>query len=98
MHSAQTRARCRHTLITPCRYARNGYVWSSGYWNAKNDKHVWQNGHWERQRTGYSYAQPTWSQHDNQWQLQRAHWSKADRDGDGVPNNADRAPDNPARH
>jgi len=92
-----------NTAPPPPRYEavpppRNGYVWSSGYWNAKNDKHVWQNGHWERQRTGYSYAQPTWSQHDNQWQLQRAHWSKADRDGDGVPNNADRAPDNPARH
>ena len=77
---------------------RSGYVWSSGYWNAKRDHHVWQGGHWERQRAGYHYAQPTWTQEDNRWQLQHAHWNKADRDGDGVPNSVDRAPDNPARH
>jgi hypothetical protein len=77
---------------------RRGYVWSSGYWNARGNKHVWQGGHWERDRPGYSYAQPTWTQHDNRWQLQSAHWNKADRDGDGVRNNADRAPDNPTRH
>ena len=52
---------------------------------------------WERDRTGYNYAQPGWTQHDNQWQLQRGHWNKGDRDGDGVPNPVDRAPDNPYR-
>ena len=46
---------------------------------------------------GYNYAQPVWTQHDNQWQLQRGHWNKGDRDGDGVPNPVDRAPDNPHR-
>jgi WXXGXW repeat (2 copies) len=77
---------------------RNGYVWSSGYWNAKNNKHVWQGGHWEKQRHGYSYAQPTWTQQNNRWELQRSHWNKGDRDGDGVKNQNDRAPDNPVRH
>ena len=86
----------------PTRYeaipaARNGYVWSSGYWNAKGNNHVWQAGHWERERAGYHLAQPTWTQHDNRWQLERGHWNKGDRDGDGVPNAHDRAPDNPAR-
>jgi hypothetical protein len=77
---------------------RAGYVWSSGYWDAKNDKHVWRKGHWEQERHGYHYAQSTWTQHENGWKLERSHWNKADRDGDGVPNNVDRAPDNPNRH
>ena len=57
---------------------RRGYVWSSGYWNAKNQRHVWQAGHWERERHGYTLAQPTWTQHDNRWQLERGHWNKGD--------------------
>jgi len=76
---------------------RPGYVWSSGYWNTKHNKHVWQEGHWERERHGYSMTQPQWTQHDNRWELQRGHWTKNDRDGDGVPNSKDRAPDNPGR-
>ncbi len=76
---------------------RNGYVWAPGYWNAKNNKHVWQNGHWERNRKGYHYNQSTWVQHDNRWQLQGGSWSQGDRDRDGVPNNVDRAPNDPTR-
>jgi hypothetical protein len=58
---------------------RHGYTWSSGYWNAKNQRHVWQAGHWEKDRAGYQLAQPTWTQHDNRWQLERGHWNKGDR-------------------
>ena len=76
---------------------RPGYLWAPGYWNAKHDRHVWQAGHWERDRKGYYYAQPTWTQHDNRWQLEHGGWNKGDRDRDGVPNSADRAPDNPYR-
>jgi hypothetical protein len=76
---------------------RHGYTWSSGYWNAKGQRHAWQAGHWERDRTGYYLAQPTWTQRDNRWQLERGHWNKGDRDHDGVPNAVDRAPDNPYR-
>jgi WXXGXW repeat (2 copies) len=65
----------------PARYeavpaARPGYLWSPGYWNAKNNHHVWKSGHWERERHGYQYAEPTWTQHDNKWQLDRGHWNK----------------------
>lgn len=76
---------------------RHGYVWSSGYWNAKGQKHVWQAGHWERERNGYHFTQPAWTQRDNRWELQRGAWNRGDRDGDGVPNSRDRAPDNPNR-
>jgi hypothetical protein len=76
---------------------RPGYVWSSGYWNAKHNKHVWQAGHWERERHGYHITQPAWTQHESKWELHRGHWTQGDRDHDGVPNSVDRAPDNPNR-
>ena len=75
---------------------REGYVWSAGYWTARDNRHVWQKGHWEKERHGYHYSQSTWTQHQG-WQLEPGRWSKADRDGDGVPNAQDRAPDNPNR-
>lgn len=76
---------------------RHGYVWSSGYWNAKGRRHVWQAGHWERQRNGYHLTQPAWVQRNDRWELERGRWNRGDRDHDGVPNAVDRAPDNPAR-
>ena len=76
---------------------RHGYIWAPGYWNAKNNHHHWQAGHWERERHGYHYVQPAWVQRDNRWELQRGRWNPGDRDGDGVPNRLDRAPDNPNR-
>jgi hypothetical protein len=77
---------------------RRGYMWSPGYWNANGNRHVWQAGHWQRERPGYHFTQPTWTQRDNRWRLERGHWDKGDRDGDGVPNRQDRAPNNPNRY
>ena len=81
--------------VTPA--PRHGYLWTPGYWNAQNNKHVWRAGRWERERTGYHFVQPTWTQRDNRWEFQRGRWNRGDRDGDGVPNRVDRAPDNPNR-
>lgn len=77
--------------------ARRGYVWVPGYWNARGNRHVWHRGHWERSRAGYSYIQPNWVQRDDRWQFNRGRWNRGDRDGDGVRNNRDRAPNNPNR-
>ena len=76
---------------------RRGYIWVPGYWNGRGNRHVWQSGHWERSRAGYAYIQPNWIQRDNRWQLERGGWRRGDRDGDGVPNRFDRAPNNPNR-
>lgn len=90
----------------PARYeavpaARRGYVWVPGYWNGRGHRHIWTRGHWERARNGYNYVQPNWIERDNRWQLNRGGWRRGpgsrDRDGDGVPNNRDRAPNNPFR-
>ena len=90
----------------PARYeavpaARRGYVWVPGYWDGRGRRHVWVAGHWERARNGYNYIQPNWVQRDNRWQLNRGGWQRGpggrDRDGDGVPDRRDRAPNNPYR-
>ncbi len=77
--------------------ARRGQIWVPGYWNARGNRHVWHRGHWERSRVGYSYVQPNWVQRDDRWQFNRGRWNRGDRDGDGVRNNRDRAPNNPNR-
>lgn len=77
--------------------ARRGYVWSPGYWNARNNRHVWKAGHWERERKGFYRSNPAWTQRGDRWQLEPGRWNRGDRDRDGVPNSRDRAPDNPYR-
>jgi len=77
---------------------RHGFVWVPGYWDARGQRHAWIGGHWERERRGYVYVEPRWIQRENRWYLERGRWNRGDRDGDGVPNYRDRAPNNPYRH
>jgi len=77
--------------------ARRGYVWSPGYWNWSNNRHGWVKGSWVRERQGYAYAPHRWVETNGRWNLERGHFNPSDRDGDGVPNRLDRAPDNPNR-
>jgi len=76
---------------------RPGYVWAPGYWDVRYSRHYWRAGHWERERRGYYYHEPRWVQHDNRWELQRGRWDHRDDDHDGVPNGADRSPNDPHR-
>jgi hypothetical protein len=80
---------------------RAGYLWAPGYWNWQSNRHVWAKGHWEKERAGFSYRPNAWTQQDGRWTNQRGGWDRnapnGDRDRDGVPNRADRAPDNPLR-
>lgn len=85
----------RHEMVPA---PRRGYVWTPGYWDAKNNKHFWRKGHWERARNGQVYVPPRWIERNNGWALERGRWNPNDRDGDGVPNNRDRQPDNPRRN
>ena len=89
---------CHRFCVERVPAPRAGYLWAPGYWDVRSNHHVWRTGHWEHERRGYHYASPAWVQHENRWELQRGGWSRGDRDGDGVPNAVDRAPDNPNRH
>ncbi len=74
---------------------RSGYVWSNGYWQYDGSQHVWAEGNWQPARPGYTYSQPRWVENNGRWGYQASRW---DRDGDGVPDNRDRAPNNPRRN
>lgn len=76
---------------------RRGYHWVPGYWNWAGHRHTWVAGNWVRERRGYVYAEPKWAQRDGRWELHRGRWARGDRDGDGVPNAADRRPNDPTR-
>jgi hypothetical protein len=79
---------------------QRGYVWSPGYWDWRSNKHVWVKGSSVRERHGYEYEPHRWVERDGRWNLEHSRWNQTrnDRDGDGVPNNRDRKPDNPNKH
>ena len=76
---------------------RQGYVWVDGHWDWKHSHHQWVSGTWIKARHGYHYNQPTWQERNGRWHLESGNWSRGDRDGDGVPNDRDRAPDDARR-
>ena len=76
---------------------RVGWVWAPGYWDWRGYRHYWVAGHWVRSRAGYVYYAPRWYDSGGRWRLYRGGWRAYDADGDGVPNYADRYPNNPYR-
>jgi hypothetical protein len=86
----------------PARYevvpaARPGWFWVPGAWEWRSNRHHWARGHWVRERHGYYYAPTRWEERDGRHYYYGGGWRRGDRDGDGVPNRYDRAPDNPYR-
>ena len=87
----------RHEVIPA---PRRGYVWAPGHWEWRQQRHVWVAGQWMHARRGYAYESPRWLQHNGRWQMEQGRWAPTpnDRDGDGVRNRMDRAPNNPNRN
>ena len=79
---------------------RRGFEWVPGHWGWRNQQHVWVRGSWIAQRRGYAYEQHRWVEDNGRWHQQPGRWMRTtrDRDGDGVPNRVDRAPNNPNRN
>lgn len=73
---------------------RSGYVWSNGHYQSDGSTYVWTAGDWQAARPGYVYVSPQWVERGGRWNYQPSRW---DRDGDGVPNRQDAAPNNPNR-
>lgn len=93
----------RHELVPA---PRAGYVWAPGYWDWNHGRHHWVRGHWIRERRGMYWHPDRWENRDGRWVLVHGGWHRErwererladrhDRDGDGVPNRFDRAPNNP---
>jgi hypothetical protein len=76
---------------------RAGKTWVAGHYQWKNNRYQWVQGTWVRDRRGHYYSQPSWVEQDGRWAYQPGTWRRGDRDGDGVPNQQDRRPDNPNR-
>ena len=87
----------RHEVVPA---PRRGYAWAPGHWEWRHQRHVWVAGHWVRARPGYAYEAPRWVHNNGRWQMEEGRWARTrrDRDGDGVPNRMDRAPNNPNRY
>jgi hypothetical protein len=73
---------------------RLGWVWVPGYWDWRGNRYLWVPGHHVRHRHGYYYEPARWVARGDRYYYARPGW-RHDRDGDGVPNRFDRAPDNP---
>jgi hypothetical protein len=73
---------------------RRGYVWVPGYWDWRGQRHFWVGGTWVKQRYGFNYQPHRWVERNGGWYLDRGRW---DRDRDGIPDRADRHPNNPNR-
>jgi hypothetical protein len=93
----------RHEVVPA---PRAGYVWAPGYYDYRHGKYVWVSGHWERERHGMYWHPHRWVEKEGRWTMEKGRWDRerfvenerhGDRDGDGVPNRYDRAPDNPHR-
>ena len=94
----------RHEVVPA---ARAGFVWAPGYYTHRNGNYVWLSGHWERERHGQYWHPGHWIEHEGRWAFVQPGWHGErfayngrgyaihDRDGDGVPDRYDRAPDNP---
>lgn len=76
---------------------RAGYVVVPGVWEYRKGKYEWVSGHYVAEQKGYRYESDRWVRHDNnKWIMQRGGWAH-DADGDGVPDNKDRRPNDPHR-
>ena len=73
---------------------RVGWVWVPGYWDRRYNRHHWVRGRYMRHRPGYYYEPARWAYRGDRYYYSRPGW-RHDRDGDGIPNRYDRAPDNP---
>ena len=73
---------------------RDGYLWTSGHWEWRGQRHDWVPGVWIAERPGYSYSPANWTQRDGRWYMEQSRWSprggRGDRDHDGIPNRYDR--------
>lgn len=56
--------------------ARDGYVWSPGYWSWSGTAYVWAHGSWVAMvEPAKKWVEPRWSQRGSKWYFTPGHWS-----------------------
>lgn len=73
---------------------RAGALWVPGYWDWRHHRYHWVTGRYVRVRHGFHYEPAGWLLRGDRYFYARPGWRR-DRDGDGIPDRFDRAPDNP---
>jgi hypothetical protein len=82
-------------------YRHGHYAWVNGHWERERHGMYWHPSRWEQRDGHYVFEKGRW---DKERFAEQRHEhehegfaNRHDRDGDGVPNSVDRAPDNPHR-
>jgi WXXGXW repeat (2 copies) len=53
-----------------------GWIWISGYWGWKLNRHVWIGGRWDAPRHGHRWVPPQWHQHGGGWRQAPGRWAR----------------------
>jgi hypothetical protein len=53
-----------------------GWLWISGYWGWRANRHVWIGGRWEAPRPGYRWTPHQWQQQGRGWREAPGGWSR----------------------
>ncbi|HXN15923.1 MAG TPA: YXWGXW repeat-containing protein [Usitatibacter sp.] len=61
-----------------------GYVWTPGYWDYRDNSYAWVNGRSEPLRPGYHYVTPRWEENDGRWRIYQGQWVKNDEEHGGL--------------
>jgi hypothetical protein len=55
---------------------RHGYVWQSGYWRWRSQRHEWTGGHYAREKRGYHWSDGRWERTDRGYYWVGGHWGR----------------------
>jgi hypothetical protein len=55
---------------------RAGFVWVSGVYEWRGERHVWVAGHWVRERRGFHWVPAHWDRRGDLWHFEPGHWAR----------------------
>lgn len=55
---------------------RRGYIWQSGYWRWRGQRHEWANGHFAREKRGRHWTNGRWERGDRGYFWVGGRWKR----------------------
>ena len=55
---------------------RRGYIWQSGYWRWRGNRHDWQAGHFAREKHGQRWSDGRWEHGDHGYFWVNGRWGR----------------------